>query len=244
MLRVENITKKFGRFKALEEISANFDAGDSIALLGPNGSGKTTLIKSILGLVVPSKGAVYYQGKKVQPDQLRNITGYMPQIGRYPENMSIKGLLEMMLSIRGTQMADCDVELYEQFRIHDIEKKKLGALSGGTKQKVGAVLAFLFHPEILILDEPTAGLDPYSSSLLKEKINCFRHEEKLVIITSHIISELDELVSKVMYLIEGQLHFYKPVESIKEQSSQTALEKALASLMLTDNELRLSYANT
>ena len=244
MLTITDLTKKFGSFIALEEIKAEFEAGDCIALLGPNGSGKTTLIKAVLGLVVPTKGKINLNGKPVSYNHLKEITGYMPQIGRYPEQMTIDRLIGMMLSIRNKRLSDCDRELYDLFEIEKIKHKKLGALSGGTKQKVGAVLAFLFQPEILILDEPTAGLDPYSSSILKGKINRFRHNEKLVIITSHIISELDELVSKVLYLIEGKLHFFKPVETIKEESHEQLLEKALAHIMTTDHELRLSYANT
>lgn len=243
MLTVDNISKKFGNFYALKNVSAQFNAGDSVALLGPNGSGKTTLIKSILGLVVPTAGTVQLYGKAVTQNQLKNITGYMPQIGRYPENMSVKSLLAMMLDIRGKKLNQCDTDLYEGFQMDRIAHKKLGALSGGTKQKVGAVLAFLFHPQMVILDEPTAGLDPYSSSLLKDKIRAFSADDKLVMITSHIIGELDGLVSEVMYLIEGKLHFYRTVGEIKDQTHETTLEKALAHVMTTDEELRLSYAD-
>lgn len=243
MLTVKEIKKDFGKFRALDDISVDFDAGDSIALLGPNGSGKTTLIKSILGLVVPTKGEIRLHGELVKPNYLKSITGYMPQIGKYPENLSIDGLIKMMLSIRGKSFHECDTTLYEQFQLEDIKHKKLGALSGGTKQKVGAVLAFLFCPEILILDEPTAGLDPFSSTVLKDKIKDFAHKKKLVIITSHIISELDGMVSKVLYLIEGKLHFYQPVTAIKETTQHSILEKALASVMLNDQKLRWSYAN-
>lgn len=244
MLSVTNLTKKFGNFIALDKIQVDFKAGDCIALLGPNGSGKTTLIKAILGLVVPTHGEIRLNGKSVSHNHLKEMTGYMPQIGRYPEQMTIDRLIRMMLSIRDKKLSECDTELYERYEIDKIKHKRLGALSGGTKQKVGAVLAFLFKPEILILDEPTAGLDPYSSAILKDKINHFRHSDKLVIITSHIISELDELVSKVLYLIDGKLHFFKPVETIRQESHELLLEKALASIMITDHELRLSYANT
>ena len=243
MLTVNNISKKFGKFYALREVSASFGRGESIALLGPNGSGKTTLIKAILGLVVPSNGIIELDGKRVTDNQLKDLAGYMPQIGRYPENMSIKSLISMMLDIRGKKLNECDIDLYNGFQIDRIAHKKLGALSGGTKQKVGAVLAFMFHPQLVILDEPTAGLDPYSSSLLKEKIKAFSADDKLVIITSHIIGELDGLVSKVMYLIDGKLHFYKTVDEIKDNTHEYSLEKALAHVMTTDEELRLSYAD-
>lgn len=231
MLQIENINKSFGKFKALDKIDFLLDKGDSIALLGPNGSGKTTLIKSILGLVAPDSGLIKYQGKVLESNELKKKIGYMPQTGRYPENMKVGALFNMMLAIRNKELNSCDDELYRQFNIKEIENKGLGTLSGGTLQKVGAVLAFLFKPEILILDEPTAGLDPISSTILKAKIKAFKEEEKVVIITSHIISELDDLVDKVMYLIEGKLHFYKPVTTIKQETKQPLLERALADLL-------------
>ncbi len=237
MLSINNLTKKFGRFTALDNVSIDIEKGNSVALLGPNGSGKTTLIKSVLGLVSPSKGSVEFNGEKISANDLKKMIGYMPQIGRYPENMKVDNLIKMMLSLRGKKFGECDTELYENFKINEIGSKNLGELSGGTKQKVGAVLAFLFHPKILILDEPTAGLDPISSSILKDKILSFQQNENMVIITSHIISELEPLVSKVIYLIDGKLYFYKPVNIIKEETKESVLEKALASLLVLNNSL-------
>lgn len=231
MLAIDSITKDFGKFRALDNISVSIENGSSIALLGPNGSGKTTLIKSVLGLVSPTSGKVKFNDEVLKPNDLKKLIGYMPQIGRYPENMRVDSLIQMMLSLRGVKLENCDNELYYKFKLNEIGSKYLGDLSGGTKQKVGAVLAFLFHPKILILDEPTAGLDPFSSSILKEKISEFQKDNNIVIITSHIISELEPLVSKVMYLIEGKLHFYKPVQSIKAETNHSVLEKALAMLL-------------
>jgi Cu-processing system ATP-binding protein len=232
MLSINNISKKFGRFTALDNVSIDIENGNSVALLGPNGSGKTTLIKSVLGLVSPTKGSVALNGEKISANDLKKMIGYMPQIGQYPENMKVDNLIKMMLSLREKKLEECDTELYESFKINEIGSKNLGELSGGTKQKVGAVLAFLFHPKILILDEPTAGLDPISSSILKDKISNFHQNDKIVIITSHIISELEPLVSKVIYLIDGKLYFYKPVQIIKEETKESVLEKALASLLV------------
>jgi len=125
-----------------------------------------------------------------------------------------------------------------------LSNKNLGNLSGGTKQKVGAVLAFLFNPKILILDEPTAGLDPYSSTVLKEKIKNFQHQEKIIIVTSHIISELEELVSKIMYIIEGELHFFKPVHILKLETDESVLERALAQILNKQTFYTLNNANS
>ncbi|MBI3141766.1 MAG: ABC transporter ATP-binding protein [Bacteroidetes bacterium] len=227
MLQIERISKNFGRFQALHPIDTCFLAGDSVALLGPNGSGKTTLIKTILGLVSPSHGHIAYQGMRIPANALKELVGYMPQIGQYPENMKVSALFKLMLSLRGKSINDCDTKLYHAFDMDAIGHKTLGTLSGGTRQKVGAALAFLFHPRILILDEPTAGLDPHSSAILKEHIASFQSNDRLVIITSHVISELNGLVNKVMYMMEGRIHFYMGVQELVESTGQAQLEKAL-----------------
>jgi Cu-processing system ATP-binding protein len=169
MIKIENINKRFKKLHALNDISAQFDKGQVISLIGPNGSGKTTLIKSILGLVKPDSGKVFFNDEAITENvEYRKNIGYMPQIGRYPDNMKIGQLFEMIKNIRPEKK--WDEELYYRFKLDAILDKSMKALSGGTRQKVSAALAFLFDPDVLILDEPTAGLDPLSSEILKEKI--------------------------------------------------------------------------
>ena len=171
MIEVQNLTKKFDRFTALENLNLSFTDGKSIALIGPNGCGKTTLIKCILGLNVIETGDILVDGKSVKDDYLyRREIGYMPQIGRYPENMTIGQTIKMIKDTRKISETHLDTELLESFELEKMFEKKMGNLSGGTTQKVSAVLAFMFDPKIIILDEPTAGLDPLSSEILKEKI--------------------------------------------------------------------------
>ena len=171
MISVENLTKSFGKFKALDNVSLDFERGKTISLLGPNGSGKTTLIKSILGLVIPEKGTIKINDQETRSHySYRSQIGYMPQIGRYPENMTIKQVINMLKEIRKDKQS-YDEELIDSFGIPAIQNKTMRNLSGGTRQKISACLAFLFSPDIFILDEPTAGLDPLSSELLKDKIN-------------------------------------------------------------------------
>ena len=194
MIIASNVSKKFGKLKALDDVSVTCNKGECIALIGPNGCGKTTLIKSILGMVVCDSGFITFNGKNIKHHwQYRADIGYMPQIGRYPENMTIGQLLNMMKDIRGKQNELLDEELIEKFGLTEILSKRMRTLSGGTRQKVSAALAFLFNPEVLILDEPTAGLDPVSSEILKEKIIAEKNKGKLVLITSHVLSELDDL---------------------------------------------------
>lgn len=232
MIKIETITKHFGKFKALDEVSVNFGKGECIALIGPNGCGKTTLIKSILGMVVPEKGAIYFKGKSIGSDwKYRSEIGYMPQIGRYPDNMSIGQVIEMMKDLRKSNNNGIDEELLNEFEITGLYNKRMATLSGGTRQKVSAVLAFMFNPEVLILDEPTAGLDPLSSEILKEKIIREKNKGKLILITSHILSELDELISHVVFMQEGKLKFHKSIDELKAGTGEQRLSKAIARVM-------------
>ena len=137
---------------------------------GSMGVGKTTLIKSILGMVLLDKGSIEFNGISVLGAYLyRENIGYMPQIGRYPDNMTIGQIIEMIKKIRNSN-EDLDEDLLKAFELDKMFDKKMRTLSGGTTQKASAVLAFLFNPDVLILDEPTAGLDPLASEILKEKI--------------------------------------------------------------------------
>ena len=170
MIRIENINKKFKKLVVLDDVTADFDRGQVISLIGPNGSGKTTLIKSILGMVKPDTGKIYCNGVSINRDHnYRKGIGYMPQIGRYPDNMKVGQLFNMLKHIRGNDNIHLDTDLTRKFGLSSIYDKPMRTLSGGTRQKVSACLAFLFNPNILILYEPTAGLDPLSSENLKEK---------------------------------------------------------------------------
>ena len=158
----------------------------------------------------------------------------MPQIGRYPENMTIGQVFNLMRDIRKPN-GYADEELMKSFALEAIMQKRMRTLSGGTRQKVSACLAFLFNPDVLILDEPTAGLDPLSSEILKEKIITERSKGKLILITSHVLSELDELVSEVIYMQEGKLNFKKSLLQLKQETGEQKLSKAIAKIISTGN---------
>ncbi|NUM31249.1 MAG: ABC transporter ATP-binding protein [Bacteroidetes bacterium] len=236
MISITDLSKKYGKLKVLDNINLEFVKGDSIALIGPNGSGKTTLIKCILGMVIPQKGNIIFDKKNIVNSwKYRSNIGYMPQIGRYPDNMTIGHVINMMKDIRKSETKEFDQELIQQYKLETMFDKRMSTLSGGTRQKVSASLAFLFNSEVLILDEPTAGLDPVSSEILKNKIIKERNKGKLILITSHILSELDEIINKVIYLQDGKLKFNKSIDEIKNHTGEGKLSKAIANLILNNN---------
>jgi Cu-processing system ATP-binding protein len=231
MIIASNVSKKFGKLKALDNVSVTCNKGECIALIGPNASGKTTLIKTILGMVVQDSGFITFNGNNILHHwQYREQIGYMPQTGRYPDNMTIGHVLDMMKDIRGDKVS-LDEDLVNAFELKTLMKKRMRTLSGGTRQKVSASLAFLFSPVVLILDEPTAGLDPVASEILKEKITREKKKGKLILITSHILSELDDLITQVIYMQEGQVCFHKSIEELRADTGEEKLNKAIAHFM-------------
>ena len=231
MIKIKNLNKKFGKLQVLNNINLEFKKGECIALIGPNGCGKTTLIKSILGMVIPDSGEIECLGKSIKNEfEYRNQIGYMPQIGKYPDNMSIGQIIEMIKKIRNST-AVADQDLLNHFELEKMFDKKMHTLSGGTTQKVSATLAFLFNPDVLILDEPTAGLDPLASEILKEKIIKEKEKGKLILITSHLLSELDDLITEIVFMQDGQVFFHKKVEELQQETNEQKISKAIAQIL-------------
>ncbi|MCU0320901.1 MAG: ABC transporter ATP-binding protein [Chitinophagaceae bacterium] len=231
MIEIEQITKRFGNQLVLDQVDLKLQAGECIALIGPNGCGKTTIIKSILGMVLPDSGTIRFKGNGIANKvEYRQDIGYMPQIGRYPENMTIGQIVEMIKNIRNPS-SSLDEDLYKSFNLDSIAYKLMRTLSGGTTQKVSAVLAFLFNPDVLILDEPTAGLDPLASEILKDKISMERKKGKLILITSHLLSELDDLISQTIFMQEGKVLFHKYVDDLKKETGEEKISKAISQIL-------------
>lgn len=231
MISIQHVSKKFGKLLALDNVNLELRAGKSYAFIGPNGSGKTTLIKSVLGMVIPTSGEICVEGKSILNDwKYREKIGYMPQIGKFPDNMRIGQLIDMMKNIRQVDKA-LDEDLIDAFNLYKIYDKPMHTLSGGTRQKVSAALAFLFNASILILDEPTAGLDPVSVEILKEKIVLEKDRGKLLLITSHILSDLDELSTEVIYIIDGKVQYDNSIEILKEETGEKRLSKAVVNMI-------------
>jgi len=236
MITINGLTKRFGALDVLCGLDLEILPGRVTAVVGPNGAGKTTLIKSILGLTRWDGGRILMDGEPIGGDPAyRSRVGYMPQIARFPENLTGAELIAMLEELRGHQAdgesASHDRELIDRFRLASHLHKPLRTLSGGTRQKVNAVLAFLFDPDLLILDEPTSGLDPVASGILKEKVRSARQAGKTVIVTSHVMSELEELADDIAFLLDGRVRFAGSVHDLKLHTRQLSLERAIAQMM-------------
>ncbi|PCI11423.1 MAG: copper ABC transporter ATP-binding protein [Flavobacteriaceae bacterium] len=234
MIQINNLHKKFGKLVVLDGLDLEINSGGIFAILGPNGSGKTTLIKSILGMVIPNKGDIQIDNQSVLKKwEYRNEINYLPQIANFPANLSVKELIAMVKNLRPKKANDTD--LIKLFSLEAFLDKKLGNLSGGTKQKVNIVLTFMFDSEIIILDEPTTGLDPIALIHLKEIIQKEKSKGKTILITSHIMSFVEEVSDEIVFLLDGEIYFKGSITDLKKQTNQADLEHAIANLIAKEN---------
>ena len=230
MIQFKNIHKKFGKLVVLDGLDLDIQNGGIFAILGPNGSGKTTLIKCLLGMVIPNKGEIVFQGETVNKKwSYRNDISYLPQIANFPPNITVSELIRMVENLRPKE-ANYDT-LLERFGLNEFMGQKLGNLSGGTKQKVNIVLTFMFDSNVIILDEPTTGLDPIALIYLKELIEKEKSRGKTILITTHIMSVVEELADEIVFLLEGNIYFKGSIEELKEKTENQNLEHAIAHLI-------------
>ncbi len=234
MVEIKSLEKSFGKLKVLRGVDLSIRKGSLTAILGPNASGKTTIIKSILGLVIPDSGEIHVDGNPVRGNwNYRNSIGYMPQIARFPENLNITEVISMLKDIRGNNgSADSLLSLFE---LQPALKQPLRNLSGGTRQKVNAVMALMFDARLLILDEPTSGLDPVSLVKLKELIVKEREKGKTILLTTHIMGLVEELADEIVFLLEGKIYFQGSVQQLLESYNQERVERAIAKMMESSN---------
>ncbi len=230
MIVIKNLDKKFGKLTVLDGLDLHIRSGGIFAILGPNGSGKTTLIKSILGMVIPDKGDILFKGKSVLEQwEYRDHLNYLPQIANFPANLSVRELIQMVKDLRPKKSGE--EALINLFSLEPFLNKKLGNLSGGTKQKVNLVLTFMFDSELIILDEPTTGLDPVSLIHLKKIINEEKEKGKTILITTHIMSFVEEVADEIVFLLDGKIFFKGSVLQLKQKTKQDNLEHAIANII-------------
>ena len=229
MIKIEHLNKKFGKLEVLKDLELKIKKGTINAILGPNGSGKTTLIKCMLGMVIPDSGTISISEKTIKGDwKYRDDIDYMPQIANFPPNLKVKEIIAMLKDIRNREARDA--ELIEYFELSPYLNKQLRNLSGGTMQKVNIVLAFMFDNPLLILDEPTNGLDPVALLRLKELIAKEVESGKTILFTTHIIRLVEELAEDIVFLLEGKIYFQGSVKEMVSQQKAPDLEHAIADI--------------
>ncbi len=233
MIAARDLCKSFSGAPVLRDLNLIIARGRVTAIVGPNGAGKTTFIKSLLGLVRPDSGLLAIDGVPIRNDHsYRAQIGYMPQIAQFPENLTGADFFALLRDLRGA--TTIDERLVDQLGLRDSLDRRLRVLSGGTRQKVNAAAAFMFAPDLYVLDEPTTGLDPVSSGILKQRVLEERALGRTVILTSHILADVDEMADDVVFLHEGQARFAGNVRELKRQTAQTTTERAIATLMLRE----------
>jgi ABC-type multidrug transport system ATPase subunit len=218
MLIVDNVTKKFGNFTALENISLEFQNG-VYGLLAPNGAGKTTLIKMLTTLIFPTKGQILYDGVEItQLDEAyRDVLGYLPQDFGYYRNYSPMQFLSYIAALKGIDSATAkrkSLQLLELVALTEVKDKKMRKFSGGMIQRVGIAQAMLNDPKILILDEPTAGLDPKERVRFRNLIAGLAHD-RTVILSTHIVSDIESIAHQVIMFKDHKLLCCDSPEALK-----------------------------
>ena len=230
MIEFKDVHKKYGKLEVLKGVSFTIKDGGIIAILGPNGSGKTTSMKSFLGMVVPTKGEIFFNGKSIKNQwAYREQISYLPQIANFPSNLKVKELIAMIKNIK--KLPCHEQELIELFGLQKHLNKSLGNLSGGTKQKVNLVLTFMVDVPVLVLDEPTSGLDPIAILALKKLILREKEKGKTILITSHILSFIEELSDEILFILEGNIYFRGTPQQLLETTQKNNFQEAIAELL-------------
>lgn len=232
MIIFDGVSKHYGRRQVLRDLAATVPAGAVTALVGPNSAGKTTLIKLLLGLARPDGGRIVVGDTVIGDDPAyRARIGYMPQIVRFPAQLTGRELLEAIRLLRRDSGAP-DLSLADAFGLGEDLDRPLGILSGGTRQKINAVIALAFRPDILVLDEPTAGLDPLAARVLKDRLAEERARGTTVLITTHVLPELEELADHVLFLAEGTTRWQGDAATLRRQAGGGSLERAIERLLI------------
>jgi Cu-processing system ATP-binding protein len=229
MIRITGLYKNFGRNQILSGTDLSIKNGGIYAVLGPNGSGKTTLIKCILGMVIPSKGEIEVHGNTIKKNwKYRQEINYLPQIANFPGNLKVYELIAMIKDLR--QKPSQEDRLISVFGLQPYLNIKLSSLSGGTRQKVNILLAFMFDSPLIILDEPTTGLDPAALISLKKLIKKEKEQGKTILITTHIMQVVEEMADTIVYLLEGKIYFKGTVGELKTLTKENNFDQAIAAI--------------
>lgn len=234
MLKIENVTQQYHGFYALNEVTCEFTNG-IYGLLGPNGAGKSTIMRILVDVLKPTKGHVTYNGKEISVlgENYRDILGYLPQGFRGYSHFTAQEFLRYVASLKGidSRVSHEKVErLLELVGLSDVKKKKLKGFSGGMTRRVGIAQALLNDPQILILDEPTAGLDPSERIRLRGILSEIS-KDKIILLSTHIVSDIEYVANEVLLLKRGEI-----IQKKSPKELISALNGQVWSLVMTEDD--------
>ena len=227
MIAVRGLTKRFGRLTALDDVSFDVQPGETFALLGPNGSGKTTTLKCLAGLCLPTAGQILIQGIDIagQPVAARTMLSYLPQRVAFPEQITAREVLDFYRRLRNLPAARVEVCI-EHCALTDAADRLVSEFSGGMLQRLGIAVAVLADAPILLLDEPTASLDPEGAAALRVFLDSLKQAGKTIVFSSHVLSDVEYLADRVAILVGGRLRAVENIDALLDQlKSQSAANK-------------------
>ena len=228
MIETKGLTKAFGSFIAVNSIDIKVKKGTIHGFIGPNGAGKTTTIKMLIGSIRPTEGTGFIKGHKIGSFEARKLIGYSPEQPKFYDNMTAFDYVVYVGRISGMDKKDAEsraLELLEWLELGEFVHKKVGGFSAGMRQRLGLVQALVHNPELLILDEPTANLDPGGRLSIINKLESLSKEKNItVFVSSHILSELEKMVDFVTVLDKGRVVIEGDVESLKRKLAAPGLE--------------------
>ena len=227
MIQVEHLVKRYGKFTAVNDVSFTVKPGEVFGFLGPNGSGKTTTMKSIVGLNVPTSGRILINSLDVQkyPKETRQFSSYLPHRVVFPENQSAREIMQFYCRLRKLPIERAD-EALERARFNGFSDKLVSEFSGGMVQRLGLAVISLPDAPILLLDEPTANLDPQGVKRFREFILNLKENGKTIIFSTHLLHEAEQLADRVGIFVSGKL--------VAEESIDTLQKTYLASKTIED----------
>ena len=216
MVQVEHFTKRFGRFTAADDVSFEVNEGEVFALLGPNGSGKTTTMKAIVGLNIPTEGRILVRGIDVnrQPKRARTIMSYLPQRVVFPENLTAREVIRFYGRVRRLPMSVAD-EMLAKARFNGFSDKLVSEFSGGMVQRLGLAVASMPDAPVLLLDEPTANLDPQGVKRFREFVLEQKQKGTTVIFSTHLLAEAEQLADRVGIFVGGKVVALESIDNLR-----------------------------
>jgi Cu-processing system ATP-binding protein len=221
MIQVRGLTKQFGAFVAVDNVSFEATLGEVLALIGPNGSGKTTIMKCIAGLIAPTRGEIVVNGK-LAATHTRSWLSYLPQKVSFPENLTGKEVIGFYSRLRRLD-PDLGKRALEMSQLNGFSNRDVREYSAGMLQRLGIAVALMPEAQVMALDEPTAGLDPDATRSFRESLFAARARGQTVIISSHALAEVEAVADRIALLVRGHLVACKPIQQFREWVAQHAL---------------------